>query len=110
MKFKEKNYLEQRDSTSQLSPEEISGKSLLVGTCIATWNEGHTEYGFDDVEIFPAYHDGEKAFLISRDWNASAPYCAEGTEEEIISFKEGVNLLLSKGAYEHLFKEEENDD
>jgi len=37
-------------------------------------------------------------------WVAAPPYSAEGVEEKVISFKNGVELLLGRGAYELMEK------
>jgi hypothetical protein len=102
--FQEKCSLQKRGAVDPLPSEEVEG--LLVGNEIAFWRGAESSYGSDAVRIFPAIYRGEKAFIIQRTWCAAMGYCASGTEEDILSFEEGVDLLLKHGAYSHMWSEE----
>ena len=89
----------------QLEDKEVEG-TLLVGVKpIGEWKKDHSQFGHNNVDIFPAYHNGEKVFVVRETWQPDYDqgYCAQGTDEYIMSFEEGVKLLLEHGAYRHLF-------
>ena len=103
MKFVEKFELECRGPVDPEPPVEVNGTLLVGEEAIATWDEGQSSYGCDIVRVYPAYHNGKRAWIVSRTWDAAPGYSASGTEEEILPFEDGVKLLLEHGVYEHLF-------
>jgi hypothetical protein len=104
MIFKEKTTLDCRGPIEQLSPEPVRGTLLVSQNCIANWEEDHSQFGFNEVGVFPAYHNGEKSFVVVSVWESSPGYCCSGlSAEKIITFVDGVELLLKHGAYEHLW-------
>jgi|Deesub1362A_J573_1020465.scaffolds.fasta_scaffold47014_1 hypothetical protein len=105
MKYTEKKTLATRGPVDPGPPAPVDG-TLLVGEPIAKWEDGHRETGHDVVRLMPAFHNGARVWLIRRAWCPAHGYCAAGTEEQILSFKEGVRLLLERGAFNHLFAEE----
>lgn len=100
--FFEKAHLQQRGAVGPAPDEYINGL-LVDDSPIGRWEEGECQYGSDAVRIYPAYHCGKKAFLLERVWCPELGYCASGTEETVISFEEGVKLLLAHGAYENMW-------
>ena len=103
MNLKEKLTLRVDQNPNGSYEEEVEG-SLLVGEIIHTWNGGHDHYGSEDYYLRPAYYKGEKAFLKSWSWCPAPGYCASGEGESILTFDEGVKLLLKLGAYERMFQ------
>ena len=101
--FFEKTTLAQRGAVDPAPNEYVNGL-LVDDSPIGRWEEGQSQYGSDAVRIYPAHHCGEKCFLLQKIWCPENGYCASGTEEEIISFEEGVKLLLAHGAYEHMWE------
>ena len=102
MEYKEQKTLRQRGAVDPLPAKAVEG-TLLVGSSIHRWEENHCQYGCDDVTIAPALYNGNRSWLLSRDWCPARGYSASGEEEEILTFERGVELLLSLGAFEHLF-------
>lgn len=75
-------------------------KSLLVGTeSVLSWEDNLSLYGWDSCELFPAWHKGERAWLRRDVWCASEGYSASGTQEYVLSFEEGVKLLIEHGKF-----------
>ena len=100
--FFERTTLKKRGAVEPAPDEYVDG--LLVDDApTGRWEEGETQYGSDAVRVYPAYHCGKKCFLVERVWSPAMGYCASGTEEEIVSFDEGVKMLLVHGAYENMW-------
>ena len=106
-KFVEIRTLAQRGTVNSLPHIEVEGNLLVAELPIARWEESHNEYGHDRARLFPAWHDGGRAWLLRKDWIAAFGYCAEGAEEQILGFEEGVRLVLSLGLFDRLFPEED---
>jgi hypothetical protein len=101
MTYTERNTLMRRGAVDQEPDVEVN-TFLLGDRSIANFEEGHGRYGCDWVGIIPAWVEGSRAFLIQQTRSPAAGYNAEGTEETIISFEEGVRLFLEKGLFEAL--------
>lgn len=71
-----------------------SEKSILC------WQSGHERAGYDYNHLFAAWVNGKRAFLLRKIWHALAPYCADGTHESLLTFEEGVKLLVENGVYD----------
>lgn len=99
--FFERTTLKRRSAVDPAPDEYINGL-LVDDEPIGRWEEGQCQYGSDAVRVYPAYHCGKKVFLLERVWCPSMGYCVSGTEEEIISFEDGVKMLLAHGAYENM--------
>ena len=104
-KFVEVRTLAQRGAVNSLPPIEVEGNLLVAEFPIADWEEGHSQYGHDQARIFPAWYNGERAWLVRKDWIAAFGYCAEGTEEQILSFEKGVFLIMSLGLFDAFHSE-----
>ena len=106
MRFEEKVTLARRSNIEQMASEEVDG--LLVGEkVIHCWEEGNSQYGYDSCSIRPAFTKGQKGWLVTKDWVAAPKYSADGTVDRVLTFEEGVRMLLDKGAFEHIFNQEE---
>lgn len=103
MNYKEKSTIKVDKNPNGSYLQDIEG-TLLVGDVIFSWDGDYDYYGFHGYSLYPCYHNGEKAFLKSWVWYPADGYSANGEGEEILTFKTGVELLLSKGAYEIMFK------
>ena len=107
MKFEEHSILFQRNNNDDYY-EDV--ESLLVGeTAIAEFSDEHDHYGYWFIRIFPAWYKGEKSWLVDSVWSAAHGYSAEMSKQKVISFLEGVELLLKIGAFEHIFKNEKEE-
>lgn len=78
-------------------------KSLLVSDTIYSWDADHSRYGYNSYDIRPCFHGGEKAFLLEWSWCPAPGYSAQGEGEEILTFENGVKLLIEHGAYAKMF-------
>ncbi len=103
MKFIEITSLRNCGPIDQEPDSETDG-SLLVGEeRVGTYLDRVSSCGHDFVEVFPAYHRGEKAWLLTATWEAAQGYSASGIQDTVVSFEEGCRLLLTHGAFTHLW-------
>ncbi|HYU72935.1 MAG TPA: hypothetical protein VEL31_09665 [Ktedonobacteraceae bacterium] len=105
VQYVEYRKLECRDAINPTAPEEVEG-TLLVGTRPALeFESNYSQYGNDYVKIFPAFHNGQRAWLERAVWCPAYGYSASGTQEYILSFEAGMKLFLERGVFE--FKQAE---
>ena len=98
MTYRERATLLRRDACNQAPPEET--ETFLIGNrMIAEYEENHSSYGCDVTRMYPAWKEGKRAFLLDRGCNPAQGYSAEGTEEVLISFEDGLRIILEKGLY-----------
>mgnify|MGYP005651662973 CR=1 FL=1 len=83
-------------------PDQEVDTFLLGDRAIATFEENQSQYGCDYTRVVPAWVEGKRAFIVQRSWSPAPGYSSEGDEDVIISFEEGVKLLLEKGIYDAL--------
>lgn len=92
--------LQNRGAVDPGPDTEVAG-SLLVGEQRALQFEtAESQYGNDYVEIFPAFHDGQRAWLRRDTWRPAHGYSASGIQEKILSFEDGVKFFLERGVFE----------
>lgn len=85
--------------------------SLLVGELnIYEWDTPQDGSGREEYKLYPAYYKGEKAWVLWKRRNSIANYIGEGEGEEILSFEDGVKLLIKNGAYEWMFPRPEEEE
>ncbi len=97
-------YVEQATLAAGWGDEPRAISSLLVGTHqVAEFEEGHRETGHYLCRVFPAWHEGDRSWMVSRLWCAGAGYSATSYEEQVLDFQTGVALLVEHGAYGHMF-------
>lgn len=100
VKYVEYFDLECRGAIEQAQAEPVQG-TLLVGTASAlSFEDNVTSYGEDATSIFPAFHNGERAWLRRDTWQPAYGYSASGTQESILSFEDGVKIFLKRGVFE----------
>jgi len=63
------------------------------------YKDRHSVAGHDEVELYPAIHNGQRAWLQRRCWSAAVGYSAYGTEEFVIDFQAGVVIFLERGVF-----------
>lgn len=91
--------LECRGAVESAPSEEVEGV-LLVGTqAVLSFYDHESSYGEDYSEVFPAFHNGNQCWLRRDTWNPSRGYSASGTSEYILSFEEGVKLLIEREVF-----------
>ena len=97
--YVELDTLENRGAVDSAPSSEVEG-TLLVGTQhVLRFESGQSSYGNDIVYIFPAFHNGERAWLKRAVWSPAYGYSASGTQESIVSFEAGVKLFLERGVF-----------
>ena len=79
--------------------------TLLVGDEFVAEFAGEVDRtGAESMRVYPAFHNGVKCWLTEKWFRV---FSGQGTDpwpgEEIVSFEEGVKLLLERGAYDHLW-------
>lgn len=107
MKFVEKFDLKCRGAVEQEGPREVDGSLLIGERAIGQW-EDHgraASYGHDDVAIFPAVYNGEKVFVVVKDWRPAKGYSAFGVDESIVSLDAGIKLMIEHGIYNGHFQD-----
>lgn len=103
--YTERTYLMTRGAVNQLPPDDVDGTLLVGNRIIARWDDRHSQYGHDDVTVRPAFHNGVRAFFVTRDWCPAHGYCAEGISNVVYTLEEGVKLLIEHSYFDALFPE-----
>jgi hypothetical protein len=99
IRFIEQSTLKTRSGVS--SEPDIEVKTFLRSdVSVLRWESGHNVAGYDVNNLFPAWVKGKRAFMLRRSWRALSPYNAEGTQEDLLTFKEGVKILIEQGVYD----------
>lgn len=91
--------LRQSSNTEQIADAPIYGTCLVGTEPVLTFEANHSNFGYDDVSLFPAFHKGDRRWLKREEWNAAPGYSAYGTNETIIAFETGVKLFLEHGVF-----------
>lgn len=99
MQFIVKRELETRGAVDPGEPELIDGTLLVGEETVLMWTENHGPYGHDYCTLRPAFHKGNRMWLKRAIWQSAAGYSANGTQEDIMGYEEGVNLLITHGVY-----------
>src|SRR2546430_16909299 len=92
--------LECRGAVDPGAPEEVEGTLLVATEAVLKFRDNQSSYGEDYVSILPAFHNGVRCWLRREEWCPAYGYSASGTQEEIISFEDGVKLFLERGVFE----------
>ena len=104
MEIEQLRFIEQdtRKTRSSISaePDEECETFLRSETSVLRWESGHSVAGYDVNNLFPAWVKGKRAFMLRRSWRALSPYNADGTQEDLLTFKEGVKILIERGVYD----------
>ena len=110
MNYYEKTYLQTRGPNEALPHQEVN-RFLVGNTSVAHFVGKRSSYGHDICHLYPAWVGGERGWLLERAWSAAYGYCATGTEETLLSFREGVEIMISEGifSFEPSLKEAEVD-
>jgi len=105
VKFRERTTMVVDNNPNGNYEESIGDHTLLVSdTVICEWDSDDSEYGYQANAIYPAYWDGKKSWLHTTSWIPGSGYCADGGGDNILSWEDGVDLLLRRGAYEQAFE------
>lgn len=104
MKYTIKTNLACRGAVDQLADQPIEGIFLVGDIILYEGCENQTDCGVDIVKLFPALHDSKRCFLKTEDWCPANGYSAEGFQQTIIPFEEGIEFLLQREAFAYLWK------
>ena len=99
LRFIEQNTLKTRSGVSSEPDVEIKTFQRSE-TSVLRWESGHNVAGYDCNNLFPAWVKGKRAFLLRRVWRALSPYNADGTQEDLLTFEQGVKILIEQGVYD----------
>jgi hypothetical protein len=98
MNFLECSLLKTRSAVEQDADTEVP-TFLCAEYSVLQWEDRHSRAGKDKVGLFPAWVEGKRAFMIRRNWCAGHGYTADGIHDTLITFEEGVKLLVEHGVY-----------
>lgn len=99
MDFREKRTLQQRGPVDSEPDSEVE-TFLVSTTCVLRWDSAHSQCGHDSNLLYPAWIAGKRGFMRRSVWQPSRGYSASGTEEWLLSFEEGVALLVEHHVYD----------
>jgi hypothetical protein len=102
MDFKEKTELINIRNGEDRS-ESVFG--LLIGKeRVAEYYGDIDQYGRWANKLYPAWYKGERCWLESGQWAPNEGYCAEMRNQRILTFQEGVKILMKQGCFKHLWE------
>lgn len=103
VKFVKKTSLSSFDNEG--SKEKAINFSFLVreGKPLLSWSWGENDRGCNQSSLFPALKKGKNAWLLETRWISSGHYNWSEGDEIILSYKEGVKMLLENGAFNDIF-------
>lgn len=78
---------------------EVDGILLSAEEPALTFTAGHRDSGHDQVDIWPAFHDGKQVWIESRRWVAAHGYSAWGTSSRLLSLEEGIGIMVDRGVF-----------
>lgn len=92
-----KKFLLDRGAVGPLEDIEIDGLCADT-TPVAAWIEDEdSPYGYDFVALTRARHYQKAVWILTKSWWPAPGYCADGTSEEIISYRDGITMALEHG-------------
>jgi hypothetical protein len=103
MKYQIRTIIRNAGSVEQLEPEE---GTLLVGEIVLQYEDKHFGEGCEYIRISPAFKDGQRCFFKTSEWWPGQGYCAEGIQDTILTYEDGLDILVQKGMFEGLFHSE----
>jgi hypothetical protein len=95
--------LADRDALNPLPDREVQGGPLFVGKSVARFDGDRRSVGHDRITVYPACLAGEWCWLIHRRWCPARGYCASGELDEILSFEDGIRLMVEHGVFSWIF-------
>ena len=110
LKYTEKKTLACRGAVNQEPDEDVDGILMVGDKVISLEPSSHSRFGHDSNRIRPAIHNGKRVWLKLSVWSPSRGYCAEGTTENIITFEDGVKVLIENGYFSFPITEDEKDE
>lgn len=97
--YTEVRTLERRGPIDPEPSEPVEGILLVATESVLRYEDHHSQYGYDEVFLFPAVHRGERCWLRREEWYPAPTYSASGTNEQLIPFEEGVSILIEHECY-----------
>lgn len=99
MTYSMKRTLERRDAIDPIEPADVEGVLLVGNRMVLEYEDEHTQYGCDVVQIRPAIHNGKRVWVARYIRSAAYGYSASGTYEEILEFEAGAALLAERECF-----------
>lgn len=78
---------------------EVEGTLLSAEEPAHAYDSDHRETGHDRVELWPAFHNGQQCWILSRRWIPALGYTAWGSVSSIIPLEEGIRILVERGVF-----------
>ena len=102
--MKHVNYIEHktlrtRDTTRSTEDIAVDGILLVGDEPALIYQDRHNSAGHDDVELYPAVYNGNRAWLQRRSWQPGFGYSAYGTQDTVMDFKTGVGIFCERGVF-----------
>lgn len=79
--------------------EEVDGTLLVGEKCILRFYTEMSSMGSFYAKMYPAFYNGERSFFITETWKADNGYSAVCTQDKIITFEDGVKILIKNGVF-----------
>lgn len=98
MRFVEKSTLAVDRNPNGSYDQEVP-TFLVSEQPVLMFDSDQSSYGSSCCYLYPAWSKGERCFLFSKYWQSAFGYIATGFSEEIITFEEGVKLLVEHHVY-----------
>ncbi len=103
MNFKEQKTLLRCGPIDQQPDEAVNGTLLVAEEQLVSWEQDHSQYGYNRCSLRAAIQNGERGFLLRKVWQACGHYSAEGTSEHFLPLQQGLESLVRHGGFEKLY-------
>lgn len=109
LRFRVVEALARRGAVEQDRDEPLPKDDLLMVTDrpVLEWYGEDSHYGQDRCTLYPAVRKGARCWMLQKVWYPARGYSASGTEQEVISFQDGVELFLERGVFKFPMPEKE---
>ena len=98
MEYIQKKYLKERGAIDQVEKSTVNGTLLVGEHPIYVWKSEGSAFGLDWCYLYQAKLNNANCFLFKKVWESADGYnCSGITSEAILSFEDGLKLLLHNG-------------
>lgn len=104
MKYERWKTLQKKDNIGQGPCESVRGILFVGDSPCFRWQDDHGPYGYNYCEMFPAFYNGGRGFVIEENWQATGNYSDYGTDQYFIGLKAGLKILIDNDAVDILYE------
>jgi hypothetical protein len=80
--------------------EAVDGILLVSENCAVSFDCDHQIEGHNSAYLFPAFHDGEKAWLFRKVWSSADGYDCDGlTNESVALYHTGLAIYAEHALF-----------